>query len=134
MVHSIDDIPTPVRAWEAAFAAYSKVCDAFAERGYTTVHALKVPYEWRARCQGRWVVVQEIQNDRTLTCFYLTYVAGTRGSVSERTAGGHRRLSPHRLDLSLHSIPPEGLEFWAALEQAGYDSDLIRLALSEVVL
>jgi hypothetical protein len=133
MIHSIDDIPTPIRTWEPAYDAYLKVCNAFSDRGYATIHALKVRYEWRARCQGRWLVVQEIQNDHTLTCFYLCYVAGARGSVSERTPGGHRRLSPHRLDLSLHSIPPEGLEFWAALEAAGYDSDLIRLAFSEVL-
>lgn len=101
--------------WECGWRSYEKVRQVFQERGYTTVDALAAKYD-----EIRRVIVQEVQNDDTLKCFYLCYRAGGNGGVMVRHSSGYKYVSPHRMDVGLHAIGPEGLNFWDAVEECGY--------------
>lgn len=104
---------------------YQKVRTSYLRRGYETVHALGTPYK-----DGHWAIVHELQNSATLTCFWVCYVVGPQGGLFEAStfsSGSLRRLSPHRIDLSLHAIPADGLELTDCLREAGlvpYESEV----------
>lgn len=123
MIHGSDRFTQPVERYSMAYPAFERVTAAYEERGYATTHALRAYYP--STKQGKWVVVQELQNQHTLTCFWICYLAGSRGGVYERTEHGHRTVSPQRNDLTLHAIPGDGLWFWEALREAGYDDATI---------
>lgn len=116
MVHGQDSHVTPLHTWQNPHKGYIKVVRSFKDRGYDTIHALKTFYD-----RTRWVIVHEIQNRNTLSCFYLCYLVGVNGGVYERTKNGSVRLvSARRMDLTLHAIPDTGLWFWSSIEAAGF--------------
>lgn len=116
MVHGQDRRVTALHSWQTPHKAYHKVCRVFRDRGYETIHALKTAYD-----DTRWVIVHEIQNRDTLSCFYLCYLAGIHGGVYEPSHnGGVHLVSAQRMDMSLHAIPPTGLWFWSAIDAAGF--------------
>ena len=123
MIHGSDRFTHPFNRWMMGYTAFERVTTAYEARGYVTTHALRAYYP--ATKRGKWVIVQELQNEHTLTCFWLCYLAGSRGGVYERTPGGHRTVSPQRNDLTLHAVPGDGLYFWPALREAGYDDATI---------
>ena len=114
MVHGDPNTYQP-KCWTLGYTAFEKVRQAYQERGYTTVDALAAKYD-----EIRRVIVQEVQNDETLKCFYLCYRAGGKGGVMVRHSSGFKYISPHRMDVGLHVIGPEGLFFWDAVEACGY--------------
>ena len=112
MVHGQDSHVTPIHTWHKG---YIKVVASFRDRGYDTIHALTTVYD-----RTRLVIVHEIQNRDTLSCFYLCYLVGIKGGVYEPTKNGSMRpVSPQRMDLTLHAIPDTGLWFWPSVEAAG---------------
>lgn len=123
MIHGSDRFTHPFNRWMMSYTAFERITTAYEARGYVTTHALRAYYPGTK--QGKWVIVQELQNVRTLTCFWLCYLAGSRGGVYERTPGGHRAVSPQRNDLTLHAVPSDGLYFWPALRESGYDNATI---------
>lgn len=104
--------------WMMPFDGYEKVRDAFSERGYTSVDKLFANYD-----ATHWVIVHEVQNNDTLTCFYLCYMVGSRGGVKVRHSSGFRYVSPQRMAVGLHVIGYDGLWFWDAVEACGYTKD-----------
>ena len=114
MVHG-DPNTHQLSTWMMPYDAYEKVRDAYLERGYTSVDKLMARYD-----DSHWVIVQEVQNIDTLTCFYLCYLAGKRGGVKVRHSSGFKYVSPQRMDVGLHVIGYNGLWFWDALEACGY--------------
>ena len=123
MIHGSDRFTHEFNRWMGGFSAFKRITTAYEARGYVTTHALRAYYP--ATKQGKWVIVQEVQNQHTLTCFWLCYLAGSRGGVYEKIPGGHRTVSPRRNDLMLHAVPGDGLYFWNALREAGYDDTTI---------
>lgn len=123
MIHGADSNTHPANRYMMAVRAFERITTAYESRGYVTTHALRAYYPGTK--QGKWVIVQEVQNQHTLTCFWLCYLAGSQGGVYEKTPGGHRTVSPRRNDLTLHAISGDGLFFWDALREAGYDDATI---------
>lgn len=114
MVHG-DPNTYSLTYWTMGYRAFERVRQAYQERGYVTVDALAAKYDEVHR-----VIVQEVQNEDTLACFYLCYRTGGRGGVMVRHSSGFKYISPYRMDVGLHAIGPEGLIFWDALEACGY--------------
>ena len=115
MIHGATPRTMELRGWEIPWKGYQKVRAAYARRYYTTVDALATPYD-----SQRFVIVQEVQNDLTLACFWVCYVVGRQGGLFEVGGrGGLRRISPHRIDLMLRTIPADGLDFTRCLAAVG---------------
>ena len=99
-----------IHPWTFPYKGYERVRRIFLGRGYSTIDALCEPYDER-----RWVVVHEIQNISTLTCFWLYYLVGKNGGVFSSTV---TRVNPRRMDLAFHAIPSEGLHFRTCVQAA----------------
>ncbi len=124
MIHGKEKNVLPVLKYTMAWPAYDAVCTVFRDRGYETVDALKCFYPDSK--QGAWVVVQELQNVETLTSVWICYRVGSRGGVSEKVPGhGFHHVNLERLFLSFHAMPADGLYFWQALRDAGYDDEMV---------
>lgn len=120
MIHGKEKNVLPACLPSMAYPAFDAVRAVFRDRGYETVDALKCFYPDSK--QGAWVVVQELQNVKTLVCVWICYRVGSRGGVSEKVPGhGFRSVNLGRLFLSFHAMPADGLYFWEALREAGYD-------------
>ena len=115
MIHGATPYTMELRDWDIPWKGYQKVKASYARRHYTTVHALAAPLD-----SHRFVIVQELQHDITLVCFWVCYVVGKQGGLFEIvTNGGLRRVSSHRIDLILRTIPADGLDFTRCLAAAG---------------
>lgn len=117
MIHG-DRHTHTLSSWMIPFDGYEKVRDAFSGRGYTSVDKLFANYD-----TSQWVIVHEVQNIDTLTCFYLCYLVGSKGGVKVPHKSGFRYVSPQRMDVGLHVIGSEGLWFWDAVEACGFTKD-----------
>lgn len=99
-----------IEPWTFPYKGYEKVCRAFFCRGYMTIDALCEPYD-----DKRHVIVHEIQNIKTLGCFWLCYLVGKNGGVFHSSG---LRVDPHKMDLSIHAMPGDGLYFRMAVKDA----------------
>ena len=106
-----------IQPWTFTYKGYDKVCRSFFVRGYETIDALCEPYD-----DKRQVVVHEIQNISTLTCFWLCYLVGRGGGVFHTPV---TRVNPQRMDLTLHAMPSEGLHFRKCVREADLESLII---------
>ena len=106
-----------IHPWTFPYKGYERVCRIFFGRGYMTIDALCEPYD-----EKRWVVVHEIQNISTLSCFWLCYLVGKNGGVFSTSV---IRVNPQRMDLTLHAIPSEGLHFRKCVQAAGLEPLII---------
>jgi hypothetical protein len=124
MIHGKEKNVLPVCKYTMAYPAFDAVRAVFRDRGYDTVDALKCFYPDSK--QGAWVIVQELQNVETLTSVGICYRVGSRGGVSEKVPGhGFRSVNLERAFLSFHAMPADGLYFWQALRDAGYDDEMV---------
>ena len=124
MIHGRGKNVDIIRPYTMAWPAYDAVSAIFRSRGYETVDGLRAFYPDSK--QGAWVVVQELQNVETLLCVWICYRVGSRGGVSEKVPGhGFRHVNLERLFLSFHAMPADGLYFWEALREAGYDDEML---------
>ena len=115
MIHGATPQTLELKGWEIPWTGYQRVRAAYVRKHYTTVHSLAAPYDL-----NRYVIVQEVQNDITLACFWVCYVVGKQGGLFEVGARGClRRISPHRIDFMLRAIPAEGLDFARCLADVG---------------
>lgn len=125
MIHCSVQPAHEIGQWCMCHPAYERITCAYESRGYVTTHALMAYYPGTK--EGRWVIVQELQRRDDLTCYWLCYLAGSRGGVYEKTESDHCAVSPRRNDLTLHEVPIDGLWFWESLRDAGYDDATISL-------
>lgn len=124
MIHGQEKNVLPLRKYTMAYPAFDAVRAVFRDRGYETVDAIRAYYPGSK--QGAWVIVQELQNVETLTSVWICYRAGSRGGVSEKIPGhGFRYVNLQNLFLSFHAMPSDGLYFWQALRDAGYDAEMV---------
>ena len=115
MIHGATPKSMELRGWLIPWKGYQRVRAAYSRKHYTTVDALAAPYDTH-----RYIIVQEVQNDMTLSCFWVCYVVGRQGGLFEIGArGALRRISPHRIDLMLRAIPADGLDFTRCLAAVG---------------